>query len=131
MNKKRVVADETPLVHSPFAALGARSAPAGNPPVDDGPVVDGPPPPVTRAPLAGAAKLVVRLERKGHGGKTVTVVEGLAPTARDATADRLKRALGTGVRVDESGALLVQGDHVARVIEWLTREGAPRVVRGT
>ena len=73
----------------------------------------------------------MRLERKGHGGKTVTLVEGLASAARDAVADRLKRALGTGVRVDDEGALVVQGDHVARVVDWLTKEGAPRVVRGT
>lgn len=131
MNKKRVVADETPLVHSPFAALGAKSAPSGKLPVDDRRVVDGPPPPEPRAPLAGSGKVVVRLERKGHGGKAVTVVEGLAPAARDATADRLKRALGTGVRIDDEGALLVQGDHVARVVDWLSKEGAPRVVRGT
>jgi translation initiation factor 1 len=94
-----------------------------------------PEPPAAPAPasptLAACDKVVVRRERKGHGGKTVTRVEGLAPlgAAVDDLAKRLKKALGCGATV-EDGAVLVQGDQVDRVAEWLQREGARRVVRG-
>jgi translation initiation factor 1 (eIF-1/SUI1) len=62
----------------------------------------------------------VRAERKGHGGKTVTRVGGLAgdDDALEALAGRMRRALGCGVRV-EDGELLAQGDLVPRVEAWL------------
>jgi translation initiation factor 1 len=84
-------------------------------------------------PLSPCAKVVVRRERKGHGGKTVTRVEGLAPLGAagvDDVARRLKKAMGCGATV-EGDDVLVQGDQVERVADWLGREGARKVVRGT
>lgn len=126
---KKITPDDAPLVHSPFASLAGRSAP-------DEPraSVDEKTPPSSSTKetlLARTAKLVVRMERKGHGGKTVTRVTGVDDSAREACARELKRALGTGVRVDDEGALLVQGDHVERVARLLEEMGATRVVRGT
>jgi translation initiation factor 1 len=94
-----------------------------------------PAPPAVAAPAAldfgGAKKLVVRRERKGRGGKTATVIEGIrvSPSALERIARELRRALGCGASVAE-GTLVVQGDLVARVERWLVEHGAPKVVVG-
>jgi len=92
------------------------------------------PPPAAEAgavDFGGATKLVVRRERKGHGGKTATVVEGfrVSPSALERIARELRRALGCGASVEE-GRLVVQGDLVPRVERWLVSHGAPKVVVG-
>lgn len=76
-------------------------------------------------------KLVVCRERKGHGGKTVTVIDGLelAPARLETLARALRIALGCGSRVD-GGRVVVQGDLAAAVEAWLRRHGARRVVVG-
>jgi translation initiation factor 1 len=81
--------------------------------------------------FGGAKKLVVRRERKGRGGKTATVVEGIrvSPSALERMARALRRALGCGASV-EDGCLVVQGDQVDRVERWLAQHGAPKVVVG-
>ncbi len=94
-----------------------------------------PSPPAVAASAAidfgGAKKLVVRRERKGRGGKTATVIEGIrvSPSALERIARELRRALGCGASVAE-GTLVVQGDLVARVERWLVEHGAPKVVVG-
>lgn len=91
------------------------------------------PGPAARAPawtVAAPEKVVVRMERKGHGGKTVTCLTGLdgAPAdALDALARDLRKALGVGVRV-EDGEVVVQGDQRDRLRAWLGKNGARRVV---
>jgi len=81
--------------------------------------------------FGGAKKLVVRRERKGRGGKTATVVEGIrvSPSALERIARELRRALGCGASA-EDGCLVVQGDQAARVERWLVEHGAPKVVIG-
>ena len=81
--------------------------------------------------LTRAAKLVVRRERKGHGGKTVTVVEGLAlPAAKlEAVAKAMRKALGCGSWI-EGGRIALQGDRPDAAAAWLTRHGAKQVTRG-
>jgi translation initiation factor 1 len=76
-------------------------------------------------------KLVLRRERKGHGGKTVTVLEGVAqpPEALAELARELARALGSGVRVDGS-SLVIAGDQRERLATWLRAHGASQVVLG-
>jgi translation initiation factor 1 len=69
-----------------------------------------------------AAKL--RVEKKGHGGKTVTVVDGLPPNAaflKD-LGQELKRTCGTGGRAGD-GAIELQGDLRDRVREVLLNKG--------
>src|SRR5262245_61740694 len=65
--------------------------------------------------LSRAAKVVLRRERKGRGGKTATVVAGLGlrPRELDRVARELKRALGCGATVEDD-AIVVQGDLAAR-----------------
>lgn len=78
-----------------------------------------------------AKKLVVRRERKGHGGKTVTRVEGLNGSALelDGVAKDFKRALGCGATVDERD-VLVQGDQSERIVAFLQTHGARQVIVG-
>lgn len=75
---------------------------------------------------------VVRVSRetKGRGGKSVTVVKGLALQA-DALAlvgKQLKAACGSGGTVKD-GVIEVQGDHCALVVETLKKLGHGNVKR--
>lgn len=74
---------------------------------------------------------MVRLERKGRGGKEATVVEKLelAPATLRAWADELKRALGCGGAV-EGDAIALQGDQRERARRWLEAKGVRKVVAG-
>lgn len=71
----------------------------------------------------------LRMEKKGRGGKTVTVVDGLPNNAAflKALSQELKRACGTGGAVVEGGVEL-QGDLRDRVRDVLTKKGY--VVKG-
>ena len=78
-------------------------------------------------PTRVVAKL--RMEKKGRGGKMVTVVDGLPRNAaflKDLSQD-LKRACGTGGAVLEDGVEL-QGDLRERVRQFLLQRGL--VVKG-
>jgi len=75
-----------------------------------------------------APKVVVRLSRKGRGGKIATTIEGITDGHQGALK-ALKRELGTGGHLDE-GVVVVGGDQVDRVCAWLTERGARKVVRG-
>ena len=66
-------------------------------------------------------RVILRRQRKGHGGKTVTRVEGLTQPTPQFAAD-LKRELGVGARWDED-ALIVQGDQVERLTQLLEARG--------
>lgn len=77
--------------------------------------------PVPVAPGEGLVR--VSRESKGRGGKTVTVVRGLAldAAALAALGKRLRAACGAGGTAKD-GVLEVQGDHAERVIELLRAE---------
>lgn len=68
--------------------------------------------------------LRVNIERKGRGGKTVTVIKGFTGIESDLNAlgKLLKTKCGTGGSVKE-GEILIQGDMKQRVIETLRAEG--------
>ena len=77
------------------------------------------------------ARAVVRMERKGRGGKEVTVIDKLElkPTELETWCRELKQALGCGGAVD--GALIVlQGDLRSRVPAVLTQKGVGKVTIG-
>jgi translation initiation factor 1 len=63
---------------------------------------------------------IVRVSRTSSGrrGKTVTLVTGLPPADLRAVAGELKRLCGSGGSVVE-GTVEIQGDHRARIIEYL------------
>jgi len=81
--------------------------------------------------FGGATKIVVRREKKGRGGKTATVVEGIKrpPSALERIARDLRKALGCGASV-EGDTIVVQGDMAARIEPWLVARGAKKVVIG-
>ena len=83
------------------------------------------------ADLSRCGRLVLRRERKGHGGRTVTRIEGLgldgAPL--DALAREVARAMGCGARSEE-GVVIVQGEPGDRLQAWLQARGVQKVVRG-
>jgi len=112
---------------NPFAALqGLRDA---LPPGPEAPEEEAAP----EAPKGARtiARAVVRMQRKGYGGKTVTLVEklGLPDDELDALLKTLKGKLGIGGRRD--GELLVlQGDCRDRLAEALTKLGVRKVTRG-
>jgi len=112
--------DDKKPFHNPFGALREKLAdlPLG-------------PAPRAPAPPKGPARAVVRMERKGRGGKEVTVIEQLDLPARqlDAWLKDLKDALGCGGAV-ENGTLVLQGDQRKRVPALLTARGVRKVVVG-
>jgi len=73
----------------------------------------------------------LRKEKKGRGGKTVTLVSGNCLSHEDAEklARILRKALGCGSRVEENMVIL-QGDLRERTELWLLAHGAKRVVVG-
>lgn len=106
----------------PFAALEALrgSLPVGDPP-------DARSAEVPRGP----ARAVVRMERKGRGGKEVTVVEklGLGAGELETWCRALKQALGCGGSVD-GDAIVLQGDLRTRIPAVLTARGVAKVTVG-
>ena len=75
-------------------------------------------------PIPARIVAKLRVEKKGRGGKTVTVVYGLPHNAAflSELAQELKRACGTGGIVVEDGVEL-QGDLRDRVREVLIKRG--------
>lgn len=68
--------------------------------------------------------MIVRLDRKGRGGKSVTVIEGLqmAQQGKEALLKKLKAGIGTGGTVKDS-ALEIQGDHCGTIMAALEKLG--------
>ena len=73
---------------------------------------------------AGDGVVRVSRESKGRGGKSVTVVKGLAldPGALALLGKALRTACGSGGTVKD-GVIEVQGDHCERIIEALKKHG--------
>lgn len=107
---------------SPFAALEKLrgSVPEGKAPA-----------PAEKPRPAGPARAVVRMERKGRGGKEVTVVEKLElkPAELEAWCKALKQALGCGGSVD-GDMIVLQGDLRTRLPAILEARGVARVSVG-
>lgn len=74
-------------------------------------------------------KIVIRTERKGRGGKTVTIVEGLHGTEPELQemAKKMRKRLGCGSAV-EGRCIVFQGSLVDRVTEWLAENGIKKVI---
>ncbi len=83
----------------------------------------------TRSAFAG--RIVITRERKGRGGKTVTLVRGIALDggALEELAREMRQALGSGGGT-EGDAIILHGDQSARAAEWLAARGATRLARG-
>jgi translation initiation factor 1 len=114
------MSDEKKPFHNPFGALREKLGhlPAG-------------PAPAAAALPKGPARAVVRMERKGRGGKEVTAVEQLDLSARELAVwlKDLKAALGCGGAV-EGDALVLQGDQRKRLPELLAARGVRKITVG-
>lgn len=81
---------------------------------------------VCQAKAAPKGDGIVRVSRqtKGRGGKTVTIVKGLAldPIALALLGKQLRTACGTGGTVKD-GVVEVQGDHCDLVMDELRKLG--------
>jgi len=77
---------------------------------------------VARTLPVGDGVVRVTRETKGRGGKSVTLVKGLAldPLALALLGKQLRTVCGSGGTVKE-GVIEVQGDHCERVIETLKK----------
>ena len=112
--------------HNPFAKLAsAREAlPPGPAPKAEAPAAPAPEP-------KGPARAVVRMERKGRGGKEVTVEEQLSlrPAELEVWLKALKGQLGCGGTCEE-GTLVLQGDQRERLPGLLSARGVRKVTVG-
>jgi translation initiation factor 1 len=109
--------------NNPFAALKSKL----------GTLPEAPRAPAASAPVPqGPARAVVRLERKGHGGKEVTVVSHLElrPSEQEKWLKALKSALGCGGSLGDGGELWLQGDQRERVEPLLRARGVRKVTQG-
>ena len=78
-----------------------------------------------KTPAASSkCRTIVRLDRKGRGGKSVTVIEGLQLSVEDSEKllKQLKAKLGAGGAV-KNGTLEIQGEHCDAVMAALSRIG--------
>jgi translation initiation factor 1 len=117
-------APATPF-NNPFAALAPQRE--ALPQAPTAPVA----PPTAKPAPKGPARAVVRMERKGRGGKEVTVVEHLELPApqREVWLKALKNSLGCG-GVVEGDALVLQGDQRERLPALLEARGVRKVTVG-
>jgi len=95
------------------------------------PVGPAPKPEAPRPTPKGPAWAVVRMERKGRGGKEATVIEKLALKPKDLEqwCKELKQALGCGGSVD-GDTIVLQGDLRPRLPAVLTARGVAKVTVG-
>ena len=79
--------------------------------------------------LSKSGKIVIRRERKGRGGKTVTLVQWpeRPPNDLPRIAQAMRKELGCGSTV-EDGAIVLLGDLGQRAHRWLEAHGATRLV---
>jgi translation initiation factor 1 len=128
VTKRIPIDDRDPLLHRPFSGLPSSGVASAPPQLAVQATPELPRPPL---PKSGPAWAVVRIERKGRGGKEVTVVEKLE--LRSSELDRwtksLKQHLGCG-GVVEGRAIVLQGDQRARTATWLEAKGVRKVTLG-
>lgn len=120
---------------SPFAALGPlasqqpqkpQPAPAASPSAQ--PAKN----PAAAVPaLQGNTSVRVSRERKGRGGKTVSLITGVMSreAGRQALLKLLKNKLGAGGAL-EGDVIIIQGDHRERIVEILNELGYKAKVAG-
>ncbi|TAH12094.1 MAG: translation initiation factor [Sphingobacteriia bacterium] len=69
-------------------------------------------------------RLLIQLDRKQRGGKTVTLITGFLGTVSDLEllAKNLRNFCGTGGSAKD-GEAIVQGDQRDKVLQWLIKNG--------
>lgn len=69
-------------------------------------------------------RLKVQREKKGRGGKEVTIVSGFAGSAEDLKdlGKTIKKACGVGGSAKD-GTIIIQGNHTDTIVALLKKEG--------
>ena len=122
-NKHKEAPPEKDMQINPFAGLESRAFPEAEkkeePKAAEKKAVFSPYEAILDCPLH------LRLEKKGRGGKTVTIIEGL-PLDHDeeviTLAKDLRKKLSTGGSLAED-AIELQGDQRSRAGNWLKEKG--------
>ena len=80
-------------------------------------------PEIAQLPI-NAQKLLVRKEKKGRGGKTVTIIEGYQgnPQTLETLCKKVKQQCGVGGSVEHK-TFIIQGDKCDQVVKILIKEG--------
>ncbi len=104
MNQRLVYDSDAPLGKPPRVAK-SKPAPTG---------------PALNLPHDGVVRLL--RDRKGRGGKTVTLIVGIPSQSAQAVASELKRLCGTGGTVRDE-VIEIQGDVRERIKPALERRG--------
>ena len=127
MGKKKDAAPAPPAApfNNPFAALQQKRDELPSKPLPE------PQPSAAKSEQKGPARAVVRYERKGHGGKEVTLVEQLELNDKELESwlKAFKGALGCGGRIEDR-AIVLQGDQRERLPKLLTDGGVRKVSVG-
>lgn len=105
---------------APLYSTDGRQIVDRRPAAPSAPRVGGRPLPIRAPVLPNDGVVRVLRDKKGRGGKTVTIVAGLpgGATALAEMAARLKRLCGSGGTVRD-GVIEIQGDHRERIAEAL------------
>lgn len=119
---------------SPFEVLRPLASQPGQPSPASPAATSGETPRNPAAPvpmLQGSTPVRVGRERKGRGGKTVSVITGVMSrdAGKQALLKLLKNKLGTGGALEE-GNIIIQGDHRERIVEILNELGYKAKVAG-
>lgn len=88
--------------------------------------------PTLAGSLESVQQFTLHRESSGRGGRIVTAVSvkpPLAPAAAEALAKAMRKGLGCGSHV-EGTRIILQGDIQERAEQWLTKQGARKVVMG-
>ena len=128
------------LAHRPFAAFADLVADMGS--SGEHPGSESAPPPEAESSVRDfgdneiesiryAKKIVLRREKKGRGGKVVTVLEGIEgpETALFDWARQLAKSLGIRVHVEANDVILA-GDQRLTAQRWLAERGVKNIVIG-
>lgn len=129
--KPQTAGPEAAPFNNPFASLSNQLPARPEAVPDTPPASSSPGTSSTDEAWSLGGKVVLRCERKGHGGKTVTVVSGLSlrGIGVEQLARKLAKQLGCSVRVDGEHIQLA-GDQRERAEPWLHSRGVKQVVLG-
>lgn len=107
---------------------GAPQKPAAPPPPEGKPPAN---PAAARPGLQKDSPVRVARERKGRGGKTVSIITGVKSpeSGRQALLKLIKNRLGTGGTLEED-TIVIQGDHRERIVEILNELGYKAKIAG-
>ena len=117
-NKKSPLTESDDLINNPFGALS----------FDNLPEMEKKPEPVKKVgayPEIGRHLFKIRIEKKGRGGKSVTVIYDLPDHCDDVLmtmSSDLRRQLGTGGTFS-NGTIERQGDLRRKAADWLIEKG--------